>query len=109
MGLFDAKRLPLKTTGANRTGCMFCGFGAHLDKGLGRYERLAQTHPKICDYVLRGGAFDEDGLWKPDNRGLGYWFVIEWINVHGGLNIKIPNREYYLTEYQTEETRKYLL
>lgn len=41
-------------------------------------------------------------------RGLGYWFVIEWINIHGGLKIEIPNREYYLAEYQTEETKKYL-
>lgn len=108
MSLFDAKRLPLKTTGCTRTGCMFCGFGAHLDKGLGRYERLAQTHPKICDYVLRGGAFDEDGLWKPDNRGLGFWFVLKWINVHGNFNIAIPDYEYYEKEYGTELTREYL-
>lgn len=108
MGLFDAKRLPLKTTGANRTGCMFCGFGAHLEKGLGRYERLAQTHPKICDYVLRGGAFDEDGLWKPDNRGLGFWFVLEWANIHGGFNIGIPNKQYYIDTYGNEMTKKHL-
>lgn len=108
MGLFDAKRLPLKTTGANRTGCMFCGFGAHLDKGLGRYERLAQTHPKICDYVLRGGAFDEDGLWKPDNRGLGYWFVLQWINVHGNFNIAIPDYKNYEQKYGTKLTEKHL-
>lgn len=25
--MFDAKRLPLKTTGCSRTGCMFCGYG----------------------------------------------------------------------------------
>lgn len=98
----------LKTTGCNRTGCMFCGFGCHLEKSPNRFERMAITHPKQLDYVMRGGAFDDDGLWKPDNRGLGYWFVIEWINVHGGLKIEIPNREYYLTEYQTDETRKYL-
>lgn len=99
----------LKTTGCNRTGCMFCGFGLQLEKSPNRFERMAETHPKLLDYVMRGGAFDDDGLWKPDNRGLGYWFVIEWINIHGGLKIEIPNREYYLTEYQTEETRKYLL
>lgn len=98
----------LKTTGCNRTGCMFCGFGLQLEKSPNRFERMAETHPKLLDYVMRGGAFDDDGLWKPDNRGLGYWFVIEWINIHGGLKIEIPNREYYLTEYQTEETKKYL-
>lgn len=98
----------LKTTGCNRTGCIFCGYGCHLEKSPNRFEKMAITHPKQLDYVMRGGAFDDDGLWKPDNRGLGYWFVIEWINVHGGLKIEIPNREYYLTEYQTEETKKYL-
>ena len=99
----------LKTTGCNRTGCMFCGFGLQLEKSPNRFERMAETHPKLLDYVMRGGAFDKsDRLWKPDGKGLGYWFVIEWINAHGGFNISIPNREYYLAEYHTEETKKYL-
>ena len=56
-----------------------------------------------------GGVFDEtDGMWKPSKNGLGYWFVLEWLNVHGKLNIVIPNREYYLEKYSTEETEKYL-
>lgn len=108
MGLFDAKRLPLKTTGANRTGCMFCGFGCHLEKSPNRFERMAVTHPKLYDYVMRGGAFDDDGLWKPDKRGLGFWFVLMWINVHGNFNIAIPNYEQYEKEYGTELTREYL-
>lgn len=108
LGLLELERPILKTTGCSRTGCMFCGYGCHLEKNPNRFERMAITHPKQLDYVMRGGAFDDDGLWKPDNRGMGYWFVIEWINVHGGLKIEIPNREYYLTKYQTEETRKYL-
>ena len=48
------------------------------------------------------------GLWKPDSRGLGFWFVIEWINVHGGLHIIMPHRERYLEQYMTAETAKYL-
>lgn len=109
MGLFDAKRLPLKTTGANRTGCMFCGFGCHLEKSPNRFERMAETHSKLLDYVMRGGAFDkDDGLWKPDKRGLGFWFILMWINVHGNFNIAIPNYEQYEKEYGTELTREYL-
>lgn len=99
----------LKTTGCNRTGCMFCGFGCHLEKSPNRFERMAETHPKLLDYVMRGGAFDNDGLWKPDNRGLGYWFVLKWINVHGNFNIAIPNYEQYAQEYRTELTREYLI
>lgn len=109
MSLFDAKRLPLKTTGCTRTGCMFCGFGCHLEKSPNRFERMAETHSKLLDYVMRGGAFDkDDGLWKPDSKGLGYWFVLQWINVHGNFNIAIPNYEQYEKEYGTELTREYL-
>lgn len=42
----------LKTTGASRTGCMFCMFGAHLEKSPNRFERMALTHPKCYDYCI---------------------------------------------------------
>lgn len=77
-----------KTTGCERTGCMFCLFGAHLEKGEGRLERIKRTHPKIYDYVLRGGEFDDQGKWIPSNDGLGFKFVIDWLNENGNLNIK---------------------
>ena len=65
--------------------------------------------PNLRDYCFRGGAFDEtDGLWKPDNRGLGYWFVMKWINVHGNMNLYIPDYEYYEEKYVTEQTREML-
>jgi 3'-phosphoadenosine 5'-phosphosulfate sulfotransferase (PAPS reductase)/FAD synthetase len=31
-GIFDDERLLLKTTGCQRTGCVLCGFGCHLEK-----------------------------------------------------------------------------
>lgn len=52
--------------------------------------------------------FKIGSTWQPGKSGLGYWFVIEWLNVHGNLKIGMPAREKYLLEYQTEETRKYL-
>jgi hypothetical protein len=66
------------------------------------------SSPKLRDYCLRGGAFDEEGLWKPDNRGLGMWFVLEWINRAGNFSIFIPEYERYEAEYGTDETREYL-
>ena len=45
----------LKCTGCERTGCIFCGFGAHLEKGETRFQRLAKTHPKQYEYCMRGG------------------------------------------------------
>ncbi len=71
----------LKTTGANRTGCIFCGFGAHLEKkGEGRFERLKKNHPRQYEYCLGGGAYDTDGLWKPTKEGLGMKHVFDTLN-----------------------------
>lgn len=72
------------TTGAKRTGCIFCGFGAHLEKGEGRFERLKRTHPKQYAYCMGGGAYDEDGLWKPTREGLGMAHVIDDLNARYG-------------------------
>lgn len=42
----------LVTTGAKRTGCMFCMFGVHLEKRPNRFERMALTHPKQYDFCI---------------------------------------------------------
>jgi 3'-phosphoadenosine 5'-phosphosulfate sulfotransferase (PAPS reductase)/FAD synthetase len=42
----------LTTTGEKRTGCMFCGFGVHLDKGENRFQRMYRTHPKQWKYCM---------------------------------------------------------
>lgn len=109
LGLFEIERPALKTTGMYRTGCFACGFGMHLEKPCdSRIQNIIDfSNPKMADWMLRGGAFDERGLWNPKG-GLGMWFVIEWTNLHGGFHTWYPNREYYLKTYMTEETRKYL-
>ena len=73
---------PLHCTGCQRTGCMFCAFGAHLEKGENRFERMKRTHPKHYDFCIGGGEFDPaDGLWKPNEKGLGYGRVLDYIGV----------------------------
>lgn len=104
--LGDYRNCKFRTTGCDRTGCVFCLFGITQDSF--RICNLQKQEPTLCDYVMRGGAFDTDGMWKPTNDGLGYWFVLEWLNVHGKLGIGTPNREKYLGEYGNERTRKYL-
>lgn len=70
---------PLKTSGLTRTGCMFCGFGCHLEKpGEGRFELMKVTHPKIYDYIMR----------PKEQGGLNYKEIIDWINEHGDINIR---------------------
>lgn len=49
--LGDYRECEFKTTGCNRTGCMFCLFGAHLEKGEGRLGRMKHTHPRRYEYV----------------------------------------------------------
>lgn len=61
----------LCTTKCKRTGCVFCGFGCHLDKEPNRFQRLKFTHPKLWDYCMRP--------WE--NGGLGMRKVLEYINV----------------------------
>ena len=79
LGIFDLGRPTLKTTGCERTGCMFCGYGCHLEKqGQGRFERMKKTHPKTYEWIMKPW---EDG-------GFGYKEVIDWINEHGNLNIR---------------------
>ena len=78
LGIFDIGRPSLKTTGCQRTGCMFCGYGCNLESSPNRFERMKETHPKQYDYIMRP---KEDG-------GLNYKEIIDWINEHGNMNIK---------------------
>ena len=54
--------------GYERTGCMFCGFGAHLKK-IDNFELLSKTHPKQYDYIMNKMRFKD---------------VIDFINLKGG-------------------------
>jgi 3'-phosphoadenosine 5'-phosphosulfate sulfotransferase (PAPS reductase)/FAD synthetase len=38
--------------GERRTGCMFCMFGVHLEKGTNRFQRMKKSHPKLWDYCI---------------------------------------------------------
>lgn len=78
--------MPLKCTGCQRTGCIFCAFGAHLEKGENRFQQLKRTHPKHWNYAINGGEWDPaDGMWKPSKTpghiGLGMGRVLDFIGV----------------------------
>lgn len=70
----------LCTTGCDRTGCVFCGFGAHLEKGEGRFERLKRTHPRQYEYCIGGGEYNDEGIWQPNKEGLGMGHVFDELN-----------------------------
>ncbi len=59
------------TTGCDRTGCVYCAFGAHLQKEPNKFQMLKETHPKLYEYCMRP--------W--DEGGLGMDTVLDYINV----------------------------
>jgi 3'-phosphoadenosine 5'-phosphosulfate sulfotransferase (PAPS reductase)/FAD synthetase len=79
----------LVTTGCDRTGCIFCAFGCHLEKEPSRFQRLKQTHPRQYNYCMNGGEYDEAGVWKPNKNGLGMRHVFDELNkIYGDDFIK---------------------
>ena len=81
----------LCTTGCDRTGCIFCAFGAHLDErggGKSRFERLKETHPRQYEYCIGGGEY-VNGVWQPSKEGLGMGHVFDELNkIYGDGFIK---------------------
>ena len=43
--------------------------------------RMKHTHPKHYEFCVGGGEWDTDGLWKPNEKGLGYGRVLDYIGV----------------------------
>ena len=79
----------LCTTGCKRTGCIFCAFGAHIEKEPSRFQRLKDTHPRQYEYCIGGGEYDENGIWKPNKQGLGMGHVFDELNkIYGDGFIK---------------------
>lgn len=79
----------LVTTGCDRTGCVYCAFGCHLDGEPSRFQRLKETHPRQYEYCIGGGEYDENGIWKPNKQGLGMGHVFDELNkIYGDGFIK---------------------
>jgi 3'-phosphoadenosine 5'-phosphosulfate sulfotransferase (PAPS reductase)/FAD synthetase len=68
----------LCTTGCDRTGCIFCGFGAHLDND-DRFLKLKETHPRQYDYCINGGEYAWVGYRKRNIK----WFRIDFLREDG--------------------------
>ena len=65
------KRFQFYTTGVRRTGCMFCAFGAHLEKCPNRFQKMRETHPKQYDFCMR----------PKEQGGLGMAEVLDYIGI----------------------------
>ena len=50
---FNLSYSSIYNTGLERTGCMFCMFGCHMEKGKNnRFEIMKQLHPKQYDFCI---------------------------------------------------------
>ena len=49
-----------KTTGVDRTGCMFCMYGVQYEESPNRFEKMKITHPKQYEWCMRD--VDKGGL-----------------------------------------------
>jgi 3'-phosphoadenosine 5'-phosphosulfate sulfotransferase (PAPS reductase)/FAD synthetase len=92
--LFDDCKL--KCTGCQRTGCVYCGFGLHLEKVETRFQRLAWKHPRQYEYCICGGQWSDNPkydatitdkeiwnpkkIWTPSEKGLGMGKVFDMCN-----------------------------
>ena len=45
--------------GEKRTGCMFCAFGVHMEKGENRFQRMAKSHPKQYNFCMKTLGMDK--------------------------------------------------
>ena len=90
----------LKCEKCDRTGCVFCGFGFHNERGVTRFQRLAKTHPRQYEYAIGGGQWADnpyydptapkmDGewqnwnpkqIWVPSKKGPGMGKVFDMVN-----------------------------
>ena len=68
---FNIPYSPIYDMGYKRTGCVFCAFGAHLEKGTNRFQRLQKTHPQLWEYCVKDWSIG----------GLGMSKVLDYIGV----------------------------
>ena len=51
--LYNVKISKLYEMGYCRNGCMYCGFGVHMESGKNRFQRLSETHPIQYSYLVK--------------------------------------------------------
>ena len=49
---YNVRISKLYDMGYSRNGCMYCGFGVHLEESPNRYQKLKETHPFQYAYLI---------------------------------------------------------
>lgn len=80
--IVEKENKKLVTTGCDRTGCIFCAFGCHLEKSPTRFEKLNGSHPRQYEYCIGGGEYS----WSAKIRGVKNWRVFDFVKEDGKKN-----------------------
>lgn len=56
---------PIYDMGYDRTGCIFCLFGLHMEESTSRFDRMKKTHPKLYTYCMNKLGLKEVLEWYP--------------------------------------------
>lgn len=59
------------THGRQRVGCIYCAFGAHLEKEPNRFQILQKTHPQLYEYCMK----------PKEEGGLGLGPVLDYLEI----------------------------
>lgn len=79
LSLFEEPQKKFKTTGVERTGCMFCLYGIQYPNNCEKMRMMAESHPNIYSWIMK----------STESGGLGYRDILTWINEHGKkVNLK---------------------
>lgn len=71
----------LKTTGCDRTGCIYCMFGCNHDGTPNRFQRLKQTHPRQYEYCIGGGEYVVDETTEAFGKSsIGKWRKADFVH-----------------------------
>lgn len=69
---FDLKLAKPYEMGYQRTGCIFCAYGSHLEqKGQNRFQLLKVSHPHLYEYMMK----------PKEQGGLGFKEPLEYVGI----------------------------
>lgn len=92
----------LITTGCERTGCMFCAFGCHLEKSPTRFEKLKKTHPRQYEYCISGGEYG----WSAKIKSSSKWRIFDFIK-ENGERMSPEEIEKFVEEHRSDDNYKF--
>ena len=78
---FNGEKVNVK--GETRTGCMFCAFGQHREKGLTKFQKMQVTHPRQYNVIINRMQMGK----ALDLIGVKYKFEIPIINVDDQIDL----------------------